>query len=333
MSDLAQDKWHHIAWQGIEVEVPEEWVIGGIGGNREEGYLRIQDAEMPRIEIKWTTADGFVDIEKLVDGYLNKLRRDRRVARSIEIDTDASVVSKRKMKKKALRCFTWRTDVHGYGAAWYCTDCSHTVICQVTTRPDEDGPKIAERVISSMKDHPEDGWTRWAAYGFDAQAPEGFKLTAQNLMAGHIQITLKRDVAADTARSIVLQNITPPEELTLSRWGMANIMLKNKTLDEWANEEMGKRLKRMKPELTETTVNGHKAIAVSAQQLWPWEKLFRLICRFADLPYADRICGLLWHCPESNALYLAQMVVDVSNKDLPAEIGARFMCHGADGEE
>ena len=310
--------------------VPEDWNIGGIGGGRDDGYLRLQDAELPRVEVKWGAAEGFVDIDKTVDGYVRKLRQDRKLGRSIEIDTDASVVSKRKMRKKGLRCFTWRADVSGHGAAWYCPDCSRTVLIQVTARLDEDGEKLAERVIGSLQDHPVGGWIRWASYGFDAEAPEDFGLTAQKLMAGHIQITLKRDVVAASGRSIMLQNFVPPEELTLSRWGMANVLLKKRSLRQWAEEEMGKRLKRMRPELEPAQVNGHEAVQVSAQRLFFHQQLFRLVARFADAPYADRIRGLIWHCPEGNSLHLVQMLIDVSDEDLPGEIAGRFVCHPRD---
>jgi len=327
MDDLFQAKWHWLGWQGIELNVPEEWNIGGIGGGREDGYLRVQDAELPRVEVKWGAAEGFVNIDATVNGYLKKLRQDKKAGKDIEIDTDASVVSKRKMKKKALSCFTWRTDVCGYGAAWYCADCKRTVIVQVTARPEEDGAKLAERVIASIQDHPVGGWIRWATYGFQTHAPEGFNLTAQKLMAGHIQITLKRDITADAARSIMLQNLVAPEELTLSRWGMANVILKNKTLEQWAEEEMGGRLKRIKPQMEPAQVNGHEALHVSAQHLPLHQQLFRLIARFADVPYADRIRGLIWHCPQSNSVHLVQMLVDIGNEDLPAEIAGRFICH------
>jgi len=327
MGDLFQEKWHRLGWQGIELSVPEEWNIGGIGGGREDGYLRVQDAELPRVEVKWGAVEGFVDIQATVNGYIKKLRQDKKAGKDIEIDTNASVVSKRKMKKKALSCFTWSTDVEGYGAAWYCPDCKRTVIVQVTAKPEEDGPQLAERIITSLQDHPVGGWIRWATYGFQAQAPEGFHLTAQELMAGHIQITLKRDIAAETARNIMLQNLVAPEELTLSRWGMANVMLKNKSLREWAEEEMGKRLKRMQPEMKPVEVNGHEALQLSAQHLPFHQQFFRLIARLAEVPYADRIRGLIWHCPQSNSLHLVQMLVDINNQDLPAEIAGRFVCH------
>ncbi len=327
MTDLFQAPWHRIGWQGIELTVPDEWNIAGIGGGRDEGYLRLEDAELPRVEVKWADASGFVDIDKMVDGYLQKLRKDRKVARDIRIDRKARVVSKRRMNKKALQCFTWSAALNGYGAAWYCPEASRTVITQVTTKPEEKGPQLAERVISSIQDHPQGDWIRWATYGLDVRTPEGFKLTAHKMMAGHIQMTLKRDILADNARSIVLQNLVTPEQLTLSRWGMANITLKNMTLHEWAEREMGKSLKRMKPDLQPAEVNGHEAVAVTAQQLWGHQQLARIVARFADVPYADRVSGLIWHCPEANSLHVVQMLIDIGSEDLPAEIAARFICH------
>ena len=333
MSNLLQSKWHTVGWQGISLRVPEEWNIGGIGGSRDDGYLRLQDAELARVEIKWAQAEGFVNVNAMVEGYVKKLTKDKRLSRDIKVDTNAQVVSKRKMRKKGLQGFTWATDLVGHGAAWYCQDCKRTVIVQVTTRPDEKGDEVAERVIGSLQDHPREGRIRWATYGFDAETPDDFGLTSHKLMAGHIQLTFKRDVTARDARSLVLQNIVTPEELTLSRWGMANVLLKNKTLREWAESEMGKGLKRLKPEFGEAEVNGHEAVSVSAQKLMVHQYLARLISRFADAPYADRVSGLIWHCPEHNSVHLVQMLVDVSNSGLPAELAATFRCHQDDEAE
>ncbi len=333
MTDFFQAPWHRIGWQGIELTVPDEWNIAGIGGGRDEGYLRLEDAELPRVEVKWADASGFVDIDKMVDGYLQKLRKDRKVARDIQIDKKARVVSKRRMNKKGLQCFTWSAGLNGYGAAWYCPEASRTVITQITTKPEEKGPQLAERVISSIQDYAQGDWIRWASYGFDVQTPIGFKLTAHKMMAGHIQMTLKRDVLADNARSIVLQNLVTPEQLTLSRWGMANITLKKMTLHEWAEQEMGKSLKRMKPDLQPAEVNGHEAVAVTGQQLWAHQQLARIVARFADVPYADRVSGLIWHCPEANSLHVVQMLIDVGSEDLPADIAARFICHSHEDTE
>lgn len=330
--------WHRIGWQGIEMDVPEGWDIAAVsgGGGSNDGYLRIEDSQLPRVEMKWAYEDGFVDLEKMVDNYLNKLEKGQKGQEPPEVNRDARVVSKRKMQKKALQCFTWynaEEELRGYGAAWFCPDCRHAVIAQVTSRTDEEGEDLAERVITSIQDHPGDNWIRWATWGFEAQTPERFKMTGSELMAGHIQLSFKRDAAADDARSIMLQNVARPEELTLGRWGMANVLLKDMTLEEWAKEEMGKGLKRMDPEITETEIHGHEGLAIKGQKLWPWQKAARIICRFAEVPFADRIRGRIWHCPQSNSLHMVQMMIDRTNEDLPDEVAERFVCHHEDEEQ
>ena len=75
MSNLLQSKWHTVGWQGISLHVPEEWNIGGIGGTRDDGYLRLQDADLARVEIKWAQAEGFKVADRgtipanIVDAY------------------------------------------------------------------------------------------------------------------------------------------------------------------------------------------------------------------------------------------------------------------------
>ena len=62
--------WTVFGWQGITARLPEDWHLAALGGDRKAGYLRLDDSERPRLEIKWS--DASVDIDKALDKYLQK---------------------------------------------------------------------------------------------------------------------------------------------------------------------------------------------------------------------------------------------------------------------
>ena len=75
MTDLSQAKQHLVAWNGIALRAPEDWNIGAIGGDLKQGYLRIDDSEMARIEFKWAQAGSqAVDVSSIVDKYLRDMQ-------------------------------------------------------------------------------------------------------------------------------------------------------------------------------------------------------------------------------------------------------------------
>ena len=48
--------WTKFGWAGIVTELPEEWEISGLSGDQKEGYLRLEDEFMPRLELKLSVA-------------------------------------------------------------------------------------------------------------------------------------------------------------------------------------------------------------------------------------------------------------------------------------
>jgi len=74
-----------VAWQGISVEVPEDWTLGAIGAGERSGYLRLDDRDMPRLEVKWEHAPRGSDPELVVRRFLNMLKRGRKGQRAEEV--------------------------------------------------------------------------------------------------------------------------------------------------------------------------------------------------------------------------------------------------------
>jgi len=312
MTDFSKAPRHLIAWHGLSLTVPEDWNIGAIGGDRKEGYLRLDGSDMTRVEVKWAkVGSGHVDIPGLVDKYLRDLQKDKK--NPTQVQRDVALTGRRKARhKRGLECFGWQNETQGFGAAWYCPDCEKTVIVQVMGTLDEPLAKFAEPIIQDLEDHPADDWITWSTYGFTCQTPERFMLTGQKLMAGLIELSL----ACDT------------ERLHLARWGMANVALRNTTLKDWAYKEVAKRLKKftVEPELTQ--FRGHECLTLRGRTNLPQERIASFAQHCLGKPYPDRLLAHLWHCEEENKLFYVEGTLDREQLSVMEEVRSRLPCHG-----
>lgn len=302
-------------WQGVTVEIPQDWNISAISGDEKAGYIRFDDEAMPRLEIKWASESGFVDLNKVIDKYLGDVQKARKKGASeVKVDRDIKLVSKRKRKKSGLKCFHWQAEVGGYGAAWVCKDCGRTMIAQMMT-PDEEkreaAQELAASILLSIEDHPRDDWVLWSAYGFACQAPKDFKLAGPRLMAGLIEFEFERDT----------------EKIKLARWGMANVALKKKTLQEWVGSEMAKTMRKHNATPEEMEIKGHEGLRITGENTAGAQKLQRFFQHCAGKLYADRLIGRAWHCEPTNKIFYVETVVDRENEGLVDELAARIECH------
>ena len=311
MPEVSTDNWVRAGWQGLSFMLPEDWNIGAIGGEKQQGYLRFDDPEMPRLEIKWAEAgSGAIDLSGLVDKYLKDLTKGKK-KNTTQVTRDCKLVGKRKLKgKKGLECFAWAAETHGFGAAWYCPDCHRTLIMQVMGRLDEPVQKIAEEIIPSIEDHPGD-WTLWATYGFEAETPSNWALVGQKLMAGLIELDLTRG----------------GEKLHLARWGMANVALRHRSLEEWGQAELAKRLKKYTPEFSQVEFRGHECLLIEGRTYLPQEKLQSFVEHIRGKEFADRVRAYLWQCPESNKIYYIEGILDREHLDEVDAVRERMPCH------
>jgi len=304
--------WQTIAWQGITLRVPLEWNIGAIGGDREQGYMRIDSPEMPRVEVKWQHSPGFVNVSDVVDKYIAELKRKPRKGEpEVVAERDIDLVSKRKMRKSSLTCFRWQADTTGHGAGWYCERCERMMLVQVMATRHEDGEALAREIVTNLEDHPREGWTRWATYGLDTAVLDRFELTEQKLMAGLIELHFKSE----------------GEELVVARWGMANVILKSREMAAWARAELPKRHKGVKLSCEDAQVRGHPAVAITGEQVSPISRAQVFVMHCLRKPFAEAVVGRLWHCEDDNKLFYVGGLLDRDNVGLLDEIIENTPCH------
>ncbi|MGI5820246.1 MAG: hypothetical protein ACOX9R_19340 [Armatimonadota bacterium] len=312
-------EWTVRGWEGVVLQVPADWDIAAISGDRNQGYMRLDDVEnMPRVEIKWQQSKGFVDIKGVVDNYLKDLQKKRKKGDAeIETDRDCSVVSRRQMRKADLNCFAWQGHFHGFGAAWYCEDCQRVMVIQVMARPEEKGEQLAREVISRVEDHPREGWIVWSTYGLQMEVPERFDMSSQKLMAGLIELHFAER----------------GEEIVGARWGMANVALRNRTLKQWAVSEISAFHKKIKLDFEETIFRGHPALKVTGYFANPLKHMQSFVMHVAGRPYPEAVRGWVWHCEGENRLYYAGALLDEDHMDIIERVAGSIACPEGDAGE
>jgi len=302
-------------WQGLTAEIPENWNIGAISGDNAAGYVRYDDERMPRLELKWSTPKGFIALDEVISKYLKDIQKGRKKgAPEVTVDRDVKLLGKRKRKKAAVKCFAWKSEVQGHGAAWTCADCGRTVIVQVMHEgdvPAEQAQEEAADIILGIEDHPRDGWAYWSAYGLSCQVPEDFSLTGQKLMAGLIELEFSRET----------------ERCKVARWGMANVALKKLSLMDWVGSEMGKELRKNDVERTEAPVKGHDGLHLLGGGAKGVQALQSFWAHCTGKLYADRVIGRVWHCEAQNKIFYVDTLVDREHADLADQIADRIECH------
>ena len=94
------------AWQGLTLEVPEDWNLGRVDGDFEKGYGRLDDAEIVRLELEWRRLRGrgeALRLTELVDRYLQNLEKKAdKAGASFSVERRAKFLKNKKLLIQSL---------------------------------------------------------------------------------------------------------------------------------------------------------------------------------------------------------------------------------------
>jgi len=298
-----------IGWQGITARVPADWNLGALGGDGRTGYVRVDDERMPRLEVKWSSAQN-VNTDRVLTRYLTQLGKTSRQD-TIAVARDTRVVSRRQQPtRKSLECFSWRGQrQQGHGVIWYCPQCRRTVIAQVRGGPQEDLLPLAGAVLSSLEDHGRDGWYTWALYGLAVEVPREFELARQQLMAGYLD----------------LQFEWKGRRLRVQRWGMAEMALAERDLEHWVELEYVKR-RDVRWRLHPLAGEAHPSLELEGECRRPFHWLRKVAAGLVRLRPPIFLSGKVWHCAASNRIYAVEEVHKEGDERWP-RVAASIACH------
>lgn len=261
-----------IAWSGICFEVPETWEIGRTG----KKYLLFVRDGRTVMELKWNR----------IKGRFNPRKPMRRLGAGFSKRGGRKLVAHSLPPAwlKALDAFEvfgfkWADGaMQGRGAILYCRACRTATLLQFITPTGKPMPAAAPDILKTFSDHSNDGLCRWALYGVYALLPAAFVLEKYRFEAGFFELRFK----------------SGRMQLGLYRWGPAAILLKTRTLHQFAKFYMG-----LKPESGIRIEKQTETCLEWSGRTRPQNGLVRLACLIRKPP-AKR--ARIWHVRETNKI-------------------------------
>lgn len=310
-----------VGWQGLTLNVPENWDLTGFSGTSDEGYVRIDDSEEQSVEIKWATEPAKSKTEPDPDGrreiFFNSLRkRAKREKLALETN-EVEFYRPVQMPDRNVAPFRWTGDRRGIGAVWYCRTCRRVVIAQVLgERAGKGGLNgVAEAVLGSLRCHgSDDGWRTWSLYGLTTQVPSEYQLESQQLM--NVYLRLSFSLARSTAR------------LSVEQWSLANMARRGAYLDSYVAANAKGELREARYDAIEgETVHGHPTVSLDGGLKigMPMINAMKQMGRL-QRP-ATQFHGCAWECEPSNSLYLIESLRPPRVRDVTDEVASRTLCH------
>jgi hypothetical protein len=310
--------WTKFGWQGITVDIPADWSLGAISGDKKEGYLRLDDADMPRMEVKWRDAQkGTPALTDVVQKYLDDLEKSV-TKKKVDIKTEngfdiSRIVRPLPDRDKMIQGFYWKSSTKAYGMATFCRECRRIVILQIVSPIDTDVRALISRVFSSFEDHAIGGAELWSVYDMNFKIPSEFQLKDQKLMPGYLQFSFIRE-----GDSFVLD---------IERWGLTDVLLRELTVREWYEGQYASRLKGNKVNYEEVELHGHtgfKASGETGRWFHEWRLAFERLTRSKTPTHTHSV---FWHCEESKKIFVVNMADRDPINPIVNYVASHVKCH------
>ncbi|MFA0758724.1 MAG: hypothetical protein PVTTEEND_001827 [Candidatus Fervidibacter sp.] len=302
-----------VGWMGVTLSVPENWDLVQVKGNRFDGYLRFEEEGLLRCEVQWTLVSaGRVVLDEQVDRYLQSLEQLlRKQGKTVTVRRNLHLVSRRQVKRN-VRDFQWQAGQVGYGMMWFCEECRKALVAQVIGYDHEPVRQWAQQVFLSLSDHADGDWETWALYGLRFEVPVGWQLGATELTPGKIRLTFR--LGDDT--------------LTVARFGPASVLLKGKALEEFAVQALGDEIvKQFVIHYRMERFKGHEGMELVGKDKRGTSPLQVFLRRLRTAAPFPRFFGRLWHCEESNRLYLAAGSLSPEQEQIWERFANSVRCH------
>lgn len=276
MADFSPRLWKLVAWNGVSMRVPAQWEVGSLGTS----YLQLEDEMGPVLELKWQQLKRFFSHK----AHLKKLARLSSSTPGLDFEvTHLPDEWQHPLRHFEARSFKWQgQEVSGKGAILYCSNCAKATLLQFYQKGGRDDSLVPVEVLQTFRDHSEDGMVIWALFGLRALTPQRFGLVRFRFHPGHYQLEFK----------------CRQEHITLSRWGPADVLLKEGDLLDWFGKNCGEFDRSNMALLRKFSYNGNPAIRGQSQRLDTtatriWAKITR------KLPH---VWVRVWHLSSQNQI-------------------------------
>jgi hypothetical protein len=299
----SKPQWCQFGWQGIRVETPRDWSLSRVQGDRDKGYLRLDDEYAVRAELRWERPrKGGEPFDRIVERFVAQMRKLAGRKMRLEVTRHLKLDGPAEHEWEALRC---SGDAKALWLLARCPTCGRVTGLSLLPRPGRGVEReLADRVFRSLQDHSGDGLDLWDVYDVRFRLPQELRLRKTSLRTGSIELSF-----SDGRR-----------EYYVRRLSLAQLVLRDTALADWLQGAEASALKGFGYEVYSATMHGHDAIRLLGQMTLGRRLLSRRVRRRYYHAYA-------WHCPRLDRIYIMRAIT-LDEDDEAFEAHARTLeCH------
>ncbi len=313
--------WTLFGWAGIQIELPTSWEISGINGDEKNGYLRLDDDEMPRLELKWTKSrKKKPDLHKTLDEYFKLVRKNYKRGVNVSFRRNVNPIKDEDyLKKCTVLGFSWKGSIRANGLIIHNPKTKRITIIQVMGHLKENWRPTVLRIFKSISDQGDPDLTVWSAYGLRLAVPKTYKLERQKLLSGYLLFAFTRG-----------RN----RKISVERYGPAEVLLNEYSAEEnqletWFRARYAKAIRGYGFEVTPYTENEDERITFVGQQTRLYDNVpLSPVLIFDKILIRTRLVFHIWHCHTMNRIYVVQAIGrSDASEELAQEVAESIHCH------
>lgn len=290
-----------IAWQGISLRVPEDWNLAAVrvADGKHGGYLRLDDADMPRLECRWA-AGSPRGVARAEARLRQQVEKTARAARASVVWEKPTPVEHRKAGDVVL---SWQAAIRGTALIRHCGRCGRLAVVQVYSGQSDAWHDLAPAIFAGFRDHHLSTWQPWSVYDFRFSSPKGFALHSVRLLSGHLWFRL----------------CNGRECLQFCRWSAGQVRLRDRSLQDWVRDELRDWWKGLHIDMVSRPIRGDVGMLLAARS--------RGLRRLSAAPTEHTGRWLFWRCRGSRAIYAVGASVSKARTSLLEQCVERVQCH------
>ena len=344
--------WTLFGWAGIQLEIPTTWELSGLSGDQKTGYLRLDDGDMPRLELKWAhTRRKKPDLHATLDEYFKLIRKTyKRKGTELSFRRNVNLIKEDEFfKGRNVLGFSWKGDIRANGLIFHTG--KRITIVQVMGRLKENWRPTVLRVFQSIVDRGDAPQTLWSAYGLKLGVPKEYKLERQKLLSGYLLfafgakparfqrlIKIAKFAANRLRRTegpVESIDFSPPDRgrLSVERYGPAEVMLgdyenEQNPLEAWFRTKYAKAIRGYGFQVTSDTDTEDERLTLIGEQTRLYDGVpFSPVLMLDKLSKRTALMFHLWHCHHSNRIYVIQSIGSNNAHSTVQKVAESIECH------
>lgn len=233
------------AWEGIALELSDDWAPTAITGKRSAGYVKLGDGSHRAVQIRWQERKGSVDLESRLRAYLKLLDRDSRrqkVPLSYELEESDQGIG-----------YRYQGAFSGRGIASADIDPDRIIFAEISSTRSERLSNQHRKVLATIRPAFDDEREQWTVLGLNLWLPRHCEPIKREFVSGKTRIVWRKYKS----------------QIEGQRWGLADQLMQRHPLEEWAASVTGLKVISSSPDVVHLETRqflGARSMAVVKHQ-------------------------------------------------------------------